>query len=73
MNVVVEDMGIIPPGIQVAQCRLYLQTLGSNVGIICVLGSFWFRGWHNSSCDRKVCMEIGVGSVWVRELWPSYG
>ena len=26
-------------GIQIAQCRYYLQTLGPNVGIICILGS----------------------------------
>ena len=26
-------------GIQIAQCRQYLQTLGPNVGIICILGS----------------------------------
>ena len=26
-------------GIQLAQCRYYVQTLGPNVGISCVLGS----------------------------------
>ena len=27
------------PGIQIAPCRKYFQTLGSNVGTICILGS----------------------------------
>ena len=29
----------LTPGIQIAQCRSYLQTLGPNVGNICVHGS----------------------------------
>ena len=29
-------------GIQIAQCRYYLQPLGPNVGIICILGPLGF-------------------------------
>ena len=39
-------------GIQIAQCRYYLQTLWPNVGIICILGSLGIQGnFHDCGDD----------------------
>ena len=48
----------LPLGIQIAQCRSYLQTLGPNVGIICIHGSLGFMFFLRF----KFQDEVGSGS-----------
>ena len=46
-------------GIQIAQCRYYLQTLGPNVGIIHILGSL--GGVHH--LKPRLLSDSKVGTV----------
>ena len=39
-------------GILIAQCRYYLQTLGPNVGIICILGSLGYLLQSSSQLEN---------------------
>ena len=38
-----EESGLITLGLQKAQSRYYLQTLGPQLGIICILGAMGVR------------------------------
>ena len=47
-------------GIQIAQCRQYLQTLGFNVGIICILGSLGYRGSQGLLCRTFLGLRVVI-------------
>ena len=76
-------LGHIPLGIQIAQCRQYLHTLGPNVGIICILGSLGYcpnpkLEEHGSACavlgfrGLKFMAQSGVLVLTQGAHWETY-